>query len=152
MSKLILVILVSILASTLADRASLEKWKQFKSRHGKFYNSASEQVRYAFSLKIRKEKFNISFKFRFKKFMQVDKIIEEHNKLHDQGKVTFKMGHNQFSDMSEDEIKEFRGIPDEHASKERRSVSSQKFTSYTKRVAHNVFTRNASVALPASVS
>ena len=84
--------------------------------------------------------------------MQVDKIIDEHNKLHDEGKVTFKMAHNQFSDMSEEEIKEFRGIPDEHAGKEKRSVSAQKFTSYTKRVAHNVFTRNASVPLPASVS
>ena len=45
MNKLILVVLLSILASTLADRASLEKWKQFKSRHGKFYKTEHEQVR-----------------------------------------------------------------------------------------------------------
>ena len=137
MNKLILALFVSVLISlALAneDHTKNDKWMSFKKRHGKmFKNTATEQAR-------------------FKRFMVRDKMIEEHNKKHAKGEVTYELGHNQFSDMDEEEIKEFRGIPELEKRKQARSVSNSIFYSYMKRVPHNVFTRNASVPLPASIS
>lgn len=137
MNKLILALFVSVLVSlALADEdhARNDKWQAFKKRHGKMFKStAGEQAR-------------------FKRFMVRDKIIDEHNKRHAKGEVTYELGHNQFSDMDEEEIKSYTGIPELEKRKQARSVSSSIFYSYMKRVPHNVFTRNASVPLPASIS
>ena len=45
----------------------------------------------------------IFYVFRHQLYQKTDELIVEHNKLYDEGKATFKMGHNEFSDMTEEE-------------------------------------------------
>jgi len=90
--------------------------------------------------------------FRKAKFLETDAKIEKHNKEFASGKKSYELGHNQFSDMDEDEKKSYLGLVDS-SKQERstRSVSSSIYTSYMKRVNHFVFTRNSSVTLPTSI-
>lgn len=41
---------------------------------------------------------------RFELFKKKHEFIENHNKEYNEGKHTFTVGHNQFSDMTEDEL------------------------------------------------
>ena len=45
----------------------------------------------------------IFYVFRHQLFQKTDEIIVQHNKLYGEGKTSFKMGHNEFSDMTEEE-------------------------------------------------
>ena len=88
--------------------------------------------------------------FRKAKFLETDAKIEKHNKEFASGKKSYELGHNQFSDMDENEKKSYLGLA-EPSQRSTRSVSSSIFTSYMKRVNHFIFTRNTSVPLPTSI-
>lgn len=63
-----------------------QKWVNFKEKFDKNYLNKNEEVK------------------RYNTFMENDKMINMHNEKYSQGEVTYKMGHNQFSDMTKEEL------------------------------------------------
>uniref|UniRef100_A0A1B0B4E2 Cathepsin propeptide inhibitor domain-containing protein n=1 Tax=Glossina palpalis gambiensis TaxID=67801 RepID=A0A1B0B4E2_9MUSC len=67
-----------------------------------------------------KEKFNKNYKdeaedkMRRETFARANQRIEEHNKKYEAGTVTYRMGHNNFSDHTEEEISRSRGVRTGH--------------------------------------
>lgn len=49
------------------------------------------------------------YAFRHQLFQKIDELIVKHNKLFDEGKQTYKMDHNKFSDMTDDEKAKYLG-------------------------------------------
>lgn len=58
-----------------------EQWGAFKAQHGKQYSSETEE------------------RFRMKIFMENSHKIAKHNKLYEQGLVTYKLGLNKYADL-----------------------------------------------------
>jgi len=74
------------LSDSLAASALHAKWSSFKAQHGKSYEHAEEDS-------VRKTN-----------FLSNTQAIEEHNTRFHQGLETFTMGHNEFSDLTLEEI------------------------------------------------
>jgi len=70
-----------------------QKWIQYKEQFGKIYSDTSDEVK------------------RYATFTENDKKIKDHNEKYMLGEVTYEMGHNQFSDMSEEELAEMYSSP-----------------------------------------
>ncbi|XP_074662876.1 procathepsin L-like [Tubulanus polymorphus] len=69
------------------------QWEEFKSKHGKIYESVKEDMR------------------RFGIFIVNLIHIEEHNKLHKQGLKSYTLGVNKYADMSHEEfVKTMNGL------------------------------------------
>lgn len=68
------------------------EWNTFKLKHNNTYKSSSEEL------------------MRLSIWMKNKETIEEHNKLFESGNVSYSQGINQFSDMTEDELKLFKGL------------------------------------------
>ena len=64
-----------------------QKFTQYLLQHGKDYKTLDE------------------YKFRKSLFMEKDQMIEDYNK-----KITFEVGHNQFSDWTQDEMEKMTGF------------------------------------------
>ncbi|XKL63404.1 hypothetical protein PGB90_005768 [Kerria lacca] len=71
--------------NTVYSEADVKEWDSYKKKFGKSYENEEDQQR-------------------MKKYFETKANIEEHNKLYEQGKTTFKMGINQFADMDKDEM------------------------------------------------
>ncbi|XP_070505936.1 cathepsin L-like [Chironomus tepperi] len=74
------------------------QWLSYKDRFNKQYPTKQEEI------------------IRYKNFKLKDDMINMHNDKYSKGQATYKMGHNQFSDMSQEEFKEIylqsmKGIP-----------------------------------------
>lgn len=63
------------------------KWSAFKSQHGKQYANNQEES------------------LRLSRYLEATKMIEEHNARYHAGLESFEMGHNEFSDLSLQELK-----------------------------------------------
>ena len=63
-----------------------QDWANYKIEYGKTYLNKQEEV------------------IRFNNFKTNDEIIKAHNEKYLRGKIGYKMGHNQFSDMSKEEL------------------------------------------------
>jgi len=105
---IVLVYLVACAAAkSISDGRS--EFESFKQKHGKSYENALDEA------------------FHFKAFRSNLKIIAEHNEQHKLGKVSFKLGVNQFADLT---INEYRtkilGSQMPHLSKPR-NVNQLKF-------------------------
>jgi len=70
-----------------------QNWIQYKENFHKTYQDINEEVK----------RYNI--------FKEKDQMMEIHNEKYIQGEVTYEMGHNQFSDMSEEELAEMFSTP-----------------------------------------
>ncbi|GAB6027584.1 hypothetical protein CHUAL_001827 [Chamberlinius hualienensis] len=70
------------------DKLSLEEFRLFKTEHGKTYRDETEET------------------FRMKIFHENRLMINDHNRLYREGKVTFEMGMNKFGDMLTHEVAE----------------------------------------------
>lgn len=81
-------LLVAAATTVLAN----EDWENYKNNHGKSYEPGEEAIRAAH-------------------FLKTDAVIKAHNK----GNAPFKMEHNKFSDMDEDEKQNFLGAKVHHA-------------------------------------
>ncbi|CAH1100336.1 unnamed protein product [Psylliodes chrysocephalus] len=80
---------VSIFIAILATVSALgvhEEWKHFKNNHGKLYRNSVEET------------------YRFSVFQANLRRIEEHNVKFEQGLSTFRMGMNQFGDLTPEEF------------------------------------------------
>jgi len=73
-------------AVVTADQSLDEQWQQYKTKFGKTYPNAQQDAdhKQIFAANLKK--------------------IDAHNKLYNEGKVTWKMGVNQFTDMKSDEL------------------------------------------------
>ncbi|ENN75478.1 cathepsin L-like proteinase [Dendroctonus ponderosae] len=82
-------ILLISLALTLASAllTDQEEWANFKTLHKKIYQSAEAEAQ------------------RFEVFKNNLEMIRKHNLEFEQGKTSWKMGVNQFSDLTEEEFK-----------------------------------------------
>jgi len=63
-----------------------QKWIQYKEQFGKVYSDTTDEVK------------------RYAIFTENDKKIIDHNEMFLKNQVTYEMGHNQFSDMSQEEF------------------------------------------------
>ncbi|CAH1100335.1 unnamed protein product [Psylliodes chrysocephalus] len=82
---------VSIFIAILATVSALgvhEQWTHFKNNHGKLYRNSVEET------------------YRFSVFQANLREIEEHNVKFEQGLSTFRMGMNQFGDLTTEEFLE----------------------------------------------
>lgn len=64
-----------------------KEWESFKTKFEKSYQDQDEEQK------------------RKATYFENIKAIEEHNKKHEQGEVTWTMGVNQFSDLTQEEFK-----------------------------------------------
>ncbi|KAJ8980018.1 hypothetical protein NQ317_019704 [Molorchus minor] len=87
MQKTTLILFLCIIAIMAMPISIEDQWKEFKTKHGKNYDSKAEEDK----------RFDI-----FKK--NVDKV-EEHNKKYDAGEVSYTQGINQFSDLTTEEFR-----------------------------------------------
>jgi len=71
-----------------ANPSGLSKWNEFKAKHAKQHSGDEDMVR-------------------MQRFLEKDAEIAEHNAKYARGEVSYSTGHNQYSDMSSDEIKRF---------------------------------------------
>ncbi|KAF7268185.1 hypothetical protein GWI33_018647 [Rhynchophorus ferrugineus] len=82
-------VFVTILAFVVTVKSELsaaQLWSKFKVDHSKLYQNETEEAK------------------RFKIFQDNLKEIEEHNRLFENGKVTYSLGINKFSDMTQEEF------------------------------------------------
>nr|CAI5867846.1 unnamed protein product [Callosobruchus analis] len=80
------VILLYIISFVITSSTDLEKkWEEYKLRYSKKYQNPYEE------------------RFRFEVFKYNLKEIEKHNKEYREGKTTWQMGINQFSDRTPNE-------------------------------------------------
>ena len=63
------------------DDGLLEKWIEWKGKHGRNYSD------------------NVEDRFRMSIFLENLKIIKAHNEMHEQGQMSYDMGTNEFSDL-----------------------------------------------------
>lgn len=75
-----------------------QSWLTYKTKFNKQYPSKHEEI------------------IRYKNFKLKDNMINSHNEKYSTGKATYKMGHNQFSDMTQEEFRKiylhpFKGTP-----------------------------------------
>ncbi|KAJ8959298.1 hypothetical protein NQ318_021984 [Aromia moschata] len=85
-------VIVCAMANPLPSKLE-DQWRDFKTKHGKKYESDEEEAR------------------RFEIFKEAVAKIEEHNKKYEEGKVTYTMGINQFADLTQEEFKKNLGVP-----------------------------------------
>lgn len=76
-------------SSSLVQAALRAKWSSFKAAHKKSYSAGEESLRMA-------------------NYLDNTRFIEEHNARFHQGLESFELGHNEFSDLTLDEIKSTR--------------------------------------------
>ncbi|XP_044745653.1 uncharacterized protein LOC123307422 [Coccinella septempunctata] len=88
--KFLICLLAFILGcQAISEEAAFKQWENYQERFNKSYRSLVEQ------------------RHRFALFKQKLQDIEEHNKLYDEGKVTWFKGLNQFSDWTREEFHSF---------------------------------------------
>jgi len=78
-------------SSSLMHAALQAKWSTFKATHGKDYHPSDESVR-------------------MQAFLERTHLIESHNERHAKGLESFRMAHNQFSDLTEQEMQSRMGV------------------------------------------
>jgi C1A family cysteine protease len=133
MAKIFAIVIVSLMIGVSLAQTPEDKWAQFKGRHGKLYKDKNEETR------------------RKQKFLETDAKIEKNNREFAAGKKSFEMGHNQFSDMEEDEKESYLGLKEANNTRSARAVSTSTFTSYLSKKKHFIFKRTTSVTLPTSI-
>nr|CAH7712877.1 unnamed protein product [Callosobruchus chinensis] len=79
-------IIISLVISVVVACDLRQKWEEYKIQFHKQYKDQDEDD------------------FRFQVFKLNLKMIEEHNKRYREGKTTFEMGVNQFSDLGPSEL------------------------------------------------
>ncbi|XP_045461401.1 cysteine proteinase 1-like [Harmonia axyridis] len=85
-----LFIVVSVLCvESLKDEDVRRQWQEYREKFNKSYRSPVEEST------------------RFAIFCHNLQVIEAHNKLFEEGKTSFKIGINEFTDWSEEEFKEY---------------------------------------------
>ncbi|KAL7643456.1 UNVERIFIED_CONTAM: hypothetical protein RMT77_005438 [Armadillidium vulgare] len=84
-------VILAIVACVSALSTVDHEWEEFKTKFEKNY-SPEEDARH------------------YKIFKEQKKIIEEHNKKFEEGKVTFKMAVNKFADMTVEDTAYLRGF------------------------------------------
>ncbi|KAL1494750.1 hypothetical protein ABEB36_010298 [Hypothenemus hampei] len=89
--KHICIILVLVITLGEAILSTEEEWQQFKSLHNKLYQSSEEEA------------------YRFGIFKNNLEKIREHNEKYERGETTYKMGINQFSDLTFEEFERIYG-------------------------------------------
>jgi cathepsin L len=82
--KLALALAMMVAVAAAADHSFL--WEQWRSEHKKTYTSALEAMG------------------RFEIFKKNHEMIEAHNARYEAGEETYSMGHNQFSDLTQEEF------------------------------------------------
>jgi len=70
----------------IEDPVLRTEWEDFKRKFNKTYASGSEEER------------------RYNVYLDTKRIVDAHNQRYANGEVTFKMGINQFSDMTKEEF------------------------------------------------
>ncbi|XP_058793261.1 cathepsin L-like [Phymastichus coffea] len=99
---LLLVALIAVAQAVSIYDSAAREWNTFKAEHGKSYTNEIEE------------------ELRLKIFMENKQKIAEHNAMFEQGLVTYKLGFNEYSDMTHHEFvrtmngfnKSRSGIPD----------------------------------------
>ncbi|KAL3307445.1 Cathepsin L2 [Cichlidogyrus casuarinus] len=90
MKTLLVLAIVSLVSCMALEGEELHaKWHQYKLKHGKVYEKDEED-------EMRKNLWHDNFK-----------MVEEHNKKYEAGEVTYDMEQNHFSDISEEERKQY---------------------------------------------
>ncbi|XP_056631174.1 procathepsin L-like [Diorhabda carinulata] len=74
-----------VIAVVAANETAEDQWKKFKKDHNRNFGAEEDAKRFEI----------------FKKNLEK---IEAHNKLYDEGKSTYQMGINDFTDMTEEEF------------------------------------------------
>lgn len=83
------IIFITLALSTFQSSfLSDQDWMLYKEKHEKNYRNKFEEIRH----------YNI--------YKQKDEMIRNHNEKYWRNEVTYLMGHNQFSDMSDEELNE----------------------------------------------